>query len=954
MKHIIARFILCAMFAVTSIQFVKAQTLANNETDSLKNSRNALVQVAYRKVPQSDLLGGVSVVNIEDLMKKNYINYSLDNMQGYVGGWNGASLWGMDGYLVLIDGVPREANNVDPSEIEHISFLKSASAVMLYGSRASKGVVYITTKRGKAGESKVNVRANTGYNVSKSYPKYLGAAEYMTLYNEARGNDGLLPSFTADQIYNTSTGKNPYRYADVDFYSPDYLKKAYNQSDVTAEISGGNQRARYYTNLGYYNQGDLFDFGQAKKNNVNRFNIRGNIDLAISDNIKAYVNANATFYNTRSAKGDYWAAASTLRPNRVTPLIPLSYLENNDGDSWTLMNNNSNIIDGKYFLGGSQIDQSNIFADYYAAGYNKWTSRQFQFDTGMDIDLKGLLKGLSFHSMFAVDYATAYTLSYNNTYAIYEPTWANFNGSDVIGSLKKYKEDVRSGVQNVSGSTDKQTIAFSGQFNYETSINKTHNISAILMAAGFQQTQSTVYHRPSNANLGLQLNYNYKNKYFVDLGSALVHSAKLASGHRNALSPSVSLGWKLNNEGFLANSSVVNDLSLSVSASNLNEDLDISDYYMYEGFYKNSTSGDEVAWWGWCDGASEVSTQSKRGANKDLDFVKRKEFAVTAKTSLWKNLISAEVSLFTNKIEGLIVVPESLYPSYFFTYYPRSSFMSYANYNNQRREGVDLKFNFNKRVGEVDLSLGIAATYYQTKATKLSELTYEYDNMYRVNKPVDGLWGLKCQGFYTADEVTAIDGTKEHPKPNFGGTVAAGDLKYEDVTGDGIIDSKDQVYLGKGGWFGAPLTTGVNLTAKYKNLTLFALGTGSFGAKAFKNSSYYWVYGDRKYSEVVRGRWTPETAETATYPRLTTGSSPNNFQNSDFWMYKTDRFNLAKVQITYDFPKKMLRNFFLHDISVYAGGSNLLTIAKERKVLELNTTSAPQARFYNVGFNVIF
>lgn len=134
----------------------------------------------------------------------------------------------------------------------------------------------------------------------------------------------------------------------------------------------------------------------------------------------------------------------------------------------------------------------------------------------------------------------------------------------------------------------------------------------------------------------------------------------------------------------------------------------------------------------------------------------------------------------------------------------------------------------------------------------------------------------------------------------------------------------------------------------------FALGTGYFGASAMKDGNYNWVYGDGKYSEVVRGRWTPQTAETATYPRLTTLSNTHNFRNSDFWMYKTNKFNLSKVQVTYDFPAYLFRGSFVRSLSVYAYASNLLTISKERKVLELNTGEAPQNRFYNLGFKIGF
>lgn len=962
MKHIQTRFILFAMFVFFPF-LMEAQTLAENETDSLSTDKDPLVQVSYRKVAESDLMGGVSVVNLEELMTKNYNTYSLDNMQGYIGGWNGNSLWGMGEYLVLVDGIPRDANNVLPTEIEQITFLKGASAVVLYGSRAAKGVVYISTKRGKSGPLQIDVRANTGYHVSKSHPKYLGSAEYLTLYNEALINDGNSPEevwagetggkngTTQEEIYMYGSGNNPYRYPNVDFYSSDYLKRAYNRTDVTAEISGGNERALFYTNIGYYKQSDVFKFGEAENNNTSRLNIRGNIDLKLNDAISAYINANATFYDAKSANasGDnYWASAANLRPNRVAPLIPTSYIDPNALNSWNLINSSRNIIGGEYFLGGNQVHQTNIFADYYAGGYSKWTSRQFQFDTGIDFDLASVLEGLSFHTQFAVDYATSYTTSYNNSYAVYSPSWYNYNGADVIAGLTKIGNDEKPGVQNISGSTSRQTIAFSGYFNYEKSINEAHNFTAMLIAAGYQQTLSEVYHRTSNANLALQLGYDYRGKYYADFGLAGVHSAKLPEGNRSALSPSLTLGWKLSEEGFLANSSIVDELVLSVSGSILHSDLDIeyedAEYYLYTSNYDQA----DGAWWGWYDGAVEHSTNSKRGSNEDLTFIKRKELSANVRASLWDKLLTVNTSFFINTMEGLLIEPETLYPNYFFTYWPEASFMPIVNFNNDKRTGFDFSVNYNKQVGEVDFSLGVAGTYYTTEATQRDE-NYEFAYQNRQGRAIDGIWGLQSAGlFQSQDEVD------NSPEQTFAGDVKPGDIKYIDQNDDNKIDHEDVVYLGRGGWSGAPFTTGVNLTAKWKNFTFFALGTGNLGAHAMKNSSYYWVFGDRKYSELVRDRWTEETKATAIYPRLTTQGGSNNFRDSDFWMYKTDRFNLAKVQLTYDLPKNVLTNFLFHEISTYVSGSNLLTISKERDVLELNTTSAPQTRFYNIGIKAVF
>jgi TonB-linked SusC/RagA family outer membrane protein len=914
--------------------------VAQEAADSLQT-----VNVAFRKVAQKDIMGGVSSVNYRELTEKNYNTYSLDNMQGYVSGYNGNSLWGYSDALVLVDGVPRSANNVKPDEIEDISFLKGAQAIVLYGSRAANGVILITTKRGRVTEGlNTSVRVNTGWNVAKSYPEYLGSAEYMTLYNEARANDGLDALYSQETIYNTSTGTNPYRYPDVNFYSSDYIKKAYNRTDATAEIEGGNDRARFYANISYYNVGDYLNFGEAKNNRTDRFNVRGNVDLRISNVITGFVNANATYYNAKAANGgSYWEAATTLRPNRVSPLLPISMIDSNSLQAQQLLTSSNNIIDGKYFLGGTQTDLTNIFASYYAGGKNTYTSRQFQFDAGVNIDLGGLLKGLSFHTMVAVDYATSYTSSYDNDYATFQPTWSSYNGTDVITSLNNNNTvDKMSGIQNISGSADTQTITFNAHFDYNRTFGGVHNVSALLLANGYQTTQSGEYHRTSNANLGLQASYNYDHRYYADLAVATPWSARLPEGNRAGFSPSLTLGWRLTGEKWMQHS-IFDDLTVSVSASNLKTDLGIDDYYMYLGTYQNG------GWWDWNGGSGHSAAQSKRGSNNSLGYLERKELSANVHAELLSRALTVDASVFKSNLNGGLILATNQMPSYFKVYYPESSFVPYLNFNEDSRKGFDLSVNYKLQKGDFGFSAGANLTYYTTEATKRDDTSYADTYQYRQGKALDAIWGYECLGFFQ-DEADIANS----PKQIIGGTIRPGDLKYKDQNGDGVIDSKDQVYLGKGGWYGSPTTVGINLTFKYKQFTLFLLGTGGFGAHGIKNSSYWWISGENKYSAVVRDRWTPETASTAQYPRLTTEAGTNNYQTSDFWMYSTSQFNLQKVQLTYDFPKTILGNGIVKGLQIYASGNSLLTLAKEREILEMNVGSAPQSRFYNLGVNVSF
>lgn len=932
------------ILAGVALGSLSAAAAPEEGADSLVSENQ--VQVAFRKVDRNELLGGVEVLDVENLLKKNYINdLNSTTLKGYVPGFNGTSLWGLDadnaGFLVLIDGVPRDLNNIPPTEVKDITFMKGSQAVVLYGSRAAKGVIYITTKRGQEGPLRIDAHVNTGWHVAKSYPEYLGSAEYMTLYNEARVRDGLGILYSPEEIYNTASHVNPYRYPDVDMYSDKYIKKAYNRTDADVEISGGNQRARFYTNINYFRMGNYIDFGEAKKNFTDRFSVRGNVDVNITDWIKTTVNAAATFYNARGAHGDYWATAATFRPNRISPLIPVSMVNPGATDAAGLVNNSSNLVDGM-FPAGTTVDPTNIFADYYFKGYNKFTSRQFQFDAGIDIDLRKITRGLSFHTQFAVDYATTYNTGYYNSYATFVPTWSNYNGSDEIVGIRQEGKDEHSGVQNVSDSHSNQTIHFSANFDYARTFGGVHNFHALAGVNGWQRTFSGTYHRTSNANLGIQADYNYDNRYYADFSIAGVHSSKLAEGHRQAWSPSGTIGWRISQEEFLKDSPVVNELMLSASASKLHQDIDIAEYYMYSANYSES------GWYSWAAG-DQGAFNPRRGANPDLTYITREEFSVNLRGEFLDRMLGLTASFFTIKNDGLIISNSTKFPSYFMTYYPESSFIPYLNYNANRRTGFDFGVKFNKTFGEFELGVGVNGTYYDTKATKRDEIWGE-DYLYREGRPVDGIWGYVSDGFFASDEEAAA----ADQKALGGSDLKGGDIRYVDVNKDGIIDTKDQVFLGKGGWYGDPFTLGVNITAKYKGFTLFVHGTGGFGAKGVKNNSYWWVAGDGKYSAAVRGRWTPETAATATYPRLTTTNGANNFTTSDFWIYSRDRFELAKVQLTYDFPSRLFHGPIIKGLSVYVSGDDLLMISKNRKIMEMNVGSAPQSRFYNVGATVTF
>lgn len=722
---------------------------------------------------------------------------------------------------------------------------------------------------------------------------------------------------------------------------------------MTGEVSGGNERTHYYLNFGMDYNNDLLKWGESKNNYDMAFNVRGNVDMKLTSWLKASTNAAVVYTNQYDGRGtdDFWSTASTLRPNWFAPLLPIDMMDPNSSSIQQYITNSNHLIDGKYLLGGTSADQTNAFANMLAAGYIKEKARMFMFDVNLEADLSSILPGLSFKTGYSVDYTSYYSEAFSETYAVYEPTWANVNGKDMIIALQKHNLDKKDKNEYVGKSMYDQTMMFRAQFDYNRTFAEQHNLAATLLGWGYQ-TQSSAdenhessdYHRTSNVNLGLRAAYNYAHKYYVDFSGALVHSAKLPEGNRNALSPSVSLGWRISKEDFFKdNVSWVNDLKVTASYANLHQDLDISSYYMYLGSF-SKTDGH---WVQWHDGTAGGWTPTSRGGdNPDLDFITRTEYRVGLDATLFDQLLRVNANYFHQDTKGLLTQgTATIYPSYF-SLGDTNNFLPWINYNEDRRSGFDFAMSANKKFGDFDVTLGFSGMVFTSQAMVRDE-AYDEAYQYRAGRPLDVSYGYICEGFF--NDQAEID---NHARQTFG-TVRPGDLKYKDVNGDGVIDSKDQVELGKNGWSAPPFSFGLNLTVKYKNFSLFAMGSGQTGSIDFKTSSYYWNRGTSKFSEVVLGRWTEDTKETATYPRLTTTNGDNNYQTSTFWMYKRNYFNLNQVQLTYDFPEKTFKNSFVRGLSVYCGGSSLLTISKERKHMELST-GVPYYRNFYAGFKASF
>lgn len=896
------------------IELVKTPFLFGNEK---------LIKIPFSSIKQGEVVNGLSSIRGERRLENDNVSNVMDLIRANVPGLLGSTnIRGIGEALIVIDGIPRDISSLNVQEIDQISILKDVNASVLYGTQAKNGIIFITTKRGESFKRKINVIAERGMSFTKELPKYLGSADYMTLYNEALQNDGITtPKYSNDLIEKYRSGENVYRYADVDYYSSEFLRTFKNTSRVLTEFSGGNKNTKYYANLGWINSGSVFTQGEPDVNN--RLNVRGNIDFRINDFIKSYLDAVVVFDIQNSPNGNFWNNAATLHPYYNSLLLPVSMLQDPE------MAATSKLIKNQYILGGTTQYQNNVYGNMYLAGNTQNIQRTAQFNGGVDVDLNSLLNGLSFKTYLSFDFYNQYQQNVTNTYAVYAPEW---NDDNQITKLTKINQDVSTGVQNLSSGSFIRRVGFYGVFDYNRTFAEKHQLSGQLI--GFYNTveRNNVLLTQKYAHAGLRLAYNYKQRYFADFSSNYSNSVKLPVQNRGGFSPTIGAAWVVSNEDFWNENNVLDYLKIKSSAGILKTDAGIGNYLYDESYWIN---GSFV--WGDAKYTGDV-IQTGRSANPNLNFEKMKNINIGLESYWFNKQLALEVNYFNNRYSDQVVRRYNYYPSFVSDLYPDE------NFEEDAYSGMELGASWNKKAGKFEMTLGANILYGTSEVIKRDEL-WAYDYLYRKGNRVDALYGLDYVGFYK-DQADINDS----PVQKFG-EVRPGDLKYRDVNEDGYIDENDQIKLGN---WQSRFSYGLHVNLKYKNVSLFALGEGRTGYNYFESGDYFWVDGNKKYSEVVLNRWTPATAETATYPRLSSKSSSNNFRNSSFWLNDGSYFNLSRVQLTYTIPQGILNLLPVQEANIYLRASDIMMFSKKAHYRQLNVGSEPQYRNFALGARLMF
>jgi TonB-linked SusC/RagA family outer membrane protein len=906
-----------------------AEFLFYQDDSTLVNSMKATdtVNLPFGKSSRKLSPGAITVITPEELLMFDSFTSVAEAISGRVPGIiGGTNIHGLGDALVVIDGIPRPIGTVSIEEVAQITIIKDANAAALYGVQGRNGIILITSKRGKPNVRKVTVNVSKGISRPVRLPKYLGSADYMELYNEARANDGLAAQYTQVQIDGTRAGTKPAVYPDVDYYNSDFMKTAKQSMRAVIDFSGGNKNAQYYLNAGYSHAGTLMNIGQAKDDQDNRINIRSNVNFRINNFITSYLDIVVVFDIIKRANGDYWSDASTLLPNLYPPLIDTALILNKN------YKKTAQLIDGRYMLGGKTGYLNNVWGNLNLSGYYNQFNSSVQFNNGINVDLNGITKGLNLKTFYAIDFYSQFSETQTNTYAVYSPVYGGTNMEDIL-SVTKIGTDQLTGTQGVGSSSLARNFGAYIMLDYNRIFREKHALWASLLTYGELYMQSGLAQKDKNAHMGGRINYSYDNKYIIDFSSTLTNSAKLPKGNRVGFSPSVGVSWIVSEESFLKNNSIVDYLKLKVSASKMNTDLSIGGYYYYEGQYVGGNG------YNWNEVRAASSTAYSIVKNDKLFYEVRNNINLGAEAVLFKKSLIIDANLFQERITNIITQMVNHVPSFL------GGFYAYENNGENKYTGAELGATWRKLVtNDFSFDIGANMTFLKTKVVKRDEL-YAYDYLYRAGKPTSVIFGLEALGlFKDAQDIT------DSPSQTFG-TVKPGDIKYKDQNGDNTINAQDQVMIGD---YTPHFVGALNLTLRYKNISLFGLATLTRDYQSYLSNPYYWVNSALKYSEFVLDRWTTATAETATYPRLTSQANPNNYQSSDFWLYDQSRISISRLQLSYALPKALTSKLAMKNLSLYARASNVVTFAKDLSILQLNIGSEPQYRYYALGLKAEF
>lgn len=894
------------------------------------------VELPFRKTIAREIVGATSTIDEDAISSSNQMNV-LNILSGKAPGLNvsqvptepgrSATVLNIRGLsrsatdnapLIIIDGIERPLEDLTPEEIESITVLKDATSKILYGPKAVNGVLLVKTKRGIKYKRDRQFNIEFGAQTPVRMPEYLNSADYATMYNQARINDGLSPYYTQTDIDGYRMGTNPVLYPDVDFHKL-CLNDHMSYRKAIAQFRGGNESAQYYVNATYAGYGGYEAVG--KNNTSNKFNLRVNLDYKVNDWLKAFVDiaGQMEFYTTNYMSADkLFSRLSSHRPNAY----PIKFSDpGNPGTEIYGAMENANLSSSR----------ENIYAELALGGSKENTVRKGQTNIGFDLSLDRYVKGLSAKAYVTFDVYNYLVVGKNENFSSYRPI---FNENSLIG---KELLTVEKKVSDKSRIADQmyRNYGYFGQLSYDRTFQAKHQLKSDLVI--FQSRRENLGSSQDDVNrtFALRTNYVYNKKWIAELDMAVMGSSRFTKGNRYGYFPTVGVAWIASEEKFLKDKEWLDFLKIKASTGLLGTD-NYFDFFLFESRWNTSQSthfGPKLE--------EDVNTSTLvHVGNPDLTWEKSFEINIGAEAS-FLNCLTADFNYFNNYRYD-ILTPTTSFSSI------NGGELMYRNYGSVRNQGVELALEYSGNIGKLHYSIGGNTIWSKAVYEKTDDMEGLSSNRKKEGKPVDTRFGLIAEGlFKSGDEIAA------HPVQDFG-PVQIGDVKYANINNDHHINENDMLPIGNEY---PRFQFGLNINLAYKGFELSLSGSGMAQYDIYLNNSYYWMREDQKYSTFVKNYFNPSTGE-GKFPRLTTQQNQNNYRSSSLWMRSGNFFKLRDAMLSYSLPQNITNKMTLKQVKLFVRGSNLFTISSikdlDPEYIDAGVTGYPFFRSFTGGINVVF
>lgn len=860
---------------------------------------------------QRKLTGAVSGIDAAEL--ESYPDLSITNaLQGRILGLqarktlnglgnNGAALsirglhrGGGNGVIVLVDGIERSLNTLNPQEIARIEVMKDATSKVLYGPRAANGIVLVTTKKGKPNTRVLKLGVEYGASMITRTPEYLNSYEYATLYNEARANDGLSPFYTQQDLdgYLNSTGENDQRYPDADYYDY-FMNEAAAFKRATVEYSGGNDKSQYALVLGYIGANGFEKVGEQPSRH--RFNLRGNMNFEVSDFLSVNLGTAGYVETERPTRnnGSVISALTSHRPNEYPFLLTDPELQSEDADFPP--------------LGGSFQRPNSLYADMLYGGFSESQAFYGQANLGIDLDFSDIItEGLSAKAYYTTDNYQYFSNGKSETAPTFAQRWLETDEGEEVVYYQLRNRVINDNQQRLNEDYTNNS-GFYANVAYENSFGE-HDLGASFNHIYYHNDDDDVVQDLRFTNTVLKLNYSFKDKIYAEASMAYMGSDKLSRDQRYEVFPTVGLGWILSEENFLKDSESIDFLKLKSSFGIIGYDGSMA-YNLYVTRW--NTNG--AVQFNERNNTNVSRTILQQTGDPDLTWEKSREYNIGVEGLMFDNRLQFEMNYFNEFRYDIIQTPAYRYSV------TAGDLFAQENRGEVLNRGFEAQVNWSDVIGELNYSVGGLVLFSKNKIVTTNEIDYpaEQEFYQQTGMPSDSMLGFVAEGLFTSQE--QVD---NHPVQRFG-PYGVGNIAYKDLNGDGYVDNLDRARIGNS----FPRTSfGLNLKLDYKRFSLFMLGTAEVGVDNFTNNSYYWNYGERKYSVQASNRYHPQNNPQGTYPALTTTNGLNDFRNSTYWLEDASFFRLKNVELSYTLPSERVAKSYRFHLR----GTNLFVLSSNK------------------------